>query len=372
VKGRWLAILVSSLALAASIFAVGCSSAAPESLSSTFLLKTFTVDRIYRSMEGPGRKKTVRLLDAEDPELLWITGFEAVMVGADGHTPRSQQYMCHSNWNLVPGQPGQDAFFDDRLIHGRMFTLSQGQTRISLPAGFGIPMLSTSRYHLYAQVLNLHQKSGSEQVRHKVTVSYKRDRELPQPYEALSVIGLVVMVSLDGPAVFGRSDPSELEKAATCLPGEKATPGNAGHVDRHGREFTGHFRVPPGRHVYRTLVTDRMRLKYDTTIHYIAVHLHPFAESMWLRDLTTDETVYTANAVNFEESTGLEHVDFYSSEKGIPVFKEHQYELGVIYDNTTAEDQDAMAVFNLYTHDKEFDAAAFAPILAAAKSATAR
>lgn len=379
-KVRRFAILASTIALASNSIGVGCKdaddsdspSAAPQSRSSTFLSKVFTVDRIYRSMQGPRKRSTVRLLDTEDPELLWITGFEAVMVGADGETPKSQQFMCHSNWDVVKGKPAHEMFFRNRLIHGRMFTLSQGQLRIALPSGFGIPMLSTSKYRLNTQVLNLHQETGSEKVRHKITVDYVLDRELREPFKALNTIGLVVMVSLDGPAVFGRLEPNEVEAAASCLPGEKAMSNDTGHQDRFGQEFVGHFVVPPGRHVFRTLVTDRMRLQYDTTIHYIAVHLHPFAESMWLRDLTTDEILYTAKAVNFEESIGLEHVDLFSSEEGIPIFKDHEYELVAIYDNTTTEDHDAMAVFNLYTHDKKFDKAAFAPIVAEAKPSAVR
>ena len=41
----------------------------------------------------------------------------------------------------------------------------------------------------------------------------------------------------------------------------------------------------------RTLVTELMSLPYDTTVHYIAVHLHPFAESLELIDLTTGKNV---------------------------------------------------------------------------------
>ena len=47
--------------------------------------------------------------------------------------------------------------------------------------------------------------------------------------------------------------------------------------------FSGHWVVPPGRQENRTLVTEWLNLRFDTTVHYIAVHLHPFAESLELR-----------------------------------------------------------------------------------------
>jgi len=37
-----------------------------------------------------------------------------------------------------------------------------------------------------------------------------------------------------------------------------------------------------------------MNLRFDTTLHYIAVHLHPFAEFLELRDLTADKSILKA------------------------------------------------------------------------------
>ena len=56
----------------------------------------------------------------------------------------------------------------------------------------------------------------------------------------------------------------------------------------------------------------------------------------------------------FSDKVGLEHVEYFSSEKGIPVFKDHEYELVSSYNNTTSEDQDSMAVLLLYLQDKKF------------------
>jgi hypothetical protein len=105
-----------------------------------------------------------------------------------------------------------------------------------------------------------------------------------------------------------------------------------------------------------------MNLPFDTTVHYIAIHLHPFAESLELRDLTTQTTVFKSTVRSPFDRIGIDHVEYFSSEAGIPVFKDHEYELVSVYNNTTAEDQDSMAVMFLYSLDKELQKTNFAKL----------
>ena len=111
--------------------------------------------------------------------------------------------------------------------------------------------------------------------------------------------------------------------------------------------------MPPGREERRTLVTSLLGIFFDTKIHSIATHLHPFAESLTLRDLTTGKTLFEAGAGAPDQGLGLAWVDSYTSTEGIPVFADHDYEMVSVYDNTSGEDQDAMAVFVLYLEDHE-------------------
>jgi len=64
--------------------------------------------------------------------------------------------------------------------------------------------------------------------------------------------------------------------------------------------------------------------------------------------------LYHARAKNRVLEIGLEHVDHFSSEKGIPVYKDHEYELVTVYDNTSGQPQDSMAVMFLYMLDRDF------------------
>ena len=317
------------------------------------LSKTYTIDRKYRSMQGPVSTQQVFLGDRnEPPELLWITGYRAVMVGADGKTAMPQEFMCHSNlnWNVASHR---SLFTWTASASPRLFTLSQGQFSIAFPNGFGIPILSTEPLSLTTQVLNLNIEGQTFHVRHKVTIEFVRDRALRQPIRPLvesSVYGLKLLEGNSG--VFGVKEPTESQHGSSCLVGTNAS-GYPYH-DAFGRTFTGHWVVKPGREVNRTLVTKLLNLPFDTTIHEIAVHLHPFAESLELRDPTTGKRIFKSRARNLRHRIGLAHVEGYSSARGIPIFKNHDYELISVYHNTTSVDQDSMAVMYLYLLDKAF------------------
>lgn len=314
--------------------------------------EVFTVEDTYRSMRGPMSEARGALSDADPPELLWITGYRAVMVDGESEAPVSQEFMCHANLDLdMPAH--KKRFGWEKTASRRLFTLSQGQHAVRFPPGFGIPIASDEEIEVEMQVLNLNEKGPPFQVRHKVTVEYVRDRDLEAPMKPLFMKSAAGLVSLqDSRAHYGVPDPSGEEHGEGCMPGERA----AGNVtkDRHGQRFSGHWVVKPGHEENHTLVTQWLHLPFDTTVHYVAAHVHPFATSIELRDLTAGETVFKSNAHNFEGRIGLREVEHYSSVEGFDLHADHEYELVSVYDNTSGEDQDSMAVLFLYLLDREF------------------
>ncbi len=364
-KGRLVSLLTAVMLPAAAVFlAAGDLPLGNEAKivaatqRQTILSDVYIIDQKYRSMMGPSSTRNIQILDSEIPELVWITGYEAVMVAPDGETPVAQQFMCHSNLDIDPyahsALLGKNQAFSPRL-----FTLSQGQLTIRFPTGFGIPLLSNEVLDLTTQVLNLHVDAKTLatrglQVRHKVSLEFVREQDVKgrmSPLFPIAGYGLALIAGDSGH--FGERQPQEELHGPGCLVGRNAS--DHEYPDPLGRKFSGHWVVPPGREVNRTLVTHLMNVPYDTTMHYIAVHLHPFAESLELRDLTTGESLFKSEAENFEGIIGLARVDDYSSVEGIPVFADHQYEMVSIYNNTTAEDQDSMAVMYMYLRDRDFD-----------------
>lgn len=334
---------------------------APPTRRLEVLSQPYTIDRIYKSMAGPVSQQMVELAPKNPPQLLWLTAYRVKVVGADGTSPVSQEFMCHNNLDYQTVAHNQ--LFGGRALSSRIFTLSQGQFTVELPEGFGVPVMSNEPLFLSTQVLNHNRKDINIQVRHKVSIDFVLDKELKAPLKPLfPATGFIVALLEGKDGHFGVDQPTEAQKHASCLPGLTAPDSKFPVVygDEQGRKVTGHWVVPPGREERHTLINSIMQIPNDTTLHFIGVHLHPFAESIELRDLTTGKTLFKSRARGPEKGIGLSHVDYFTSREGIPVSKGHDYELVSVYDNTSGTEQDAMASMFFYFLDKEFKEPAIA------------
>jgi len=174
-------------------------------------------------------------------------------------------------------------------------------------------------------------------------------------------VGASGMVQLDNnPLALATMMPTSADaehSGGSCLIGSRApngTAASADYVDPNGRHMTGHWVVPPGRQVNSSDITWFMNLPYNTKLHYAAVHLHPFAESLSIKDVTTGQMVLQSHAVNPSTGVGLTHVDTFTSILGVPLLKDHKYELVSVYNNTTLNNADSMASVFLGLDDPEF------------------
>jgi hypothetical protein len=308
-------------------------------------------------MMGPKGQEKVFIEETSEPELLWITRFEATIVDEATHESVSPGFMCHANLSFTEMSHHRELFQLDRdgRRRGRMrlFTLSQGQMAVEFPPGFGVPIASDELLTIDTQILNLNPVERPSTVKHKTTIDYVRDRDLSRPMKPLFQKAAQGMVLVDGKdAYFDVASADPAKHGPGCEVGARA--GGRLITDDFGRSFAAHWKVEPGVEVNRTLVTQWMDIPFDTTVHYIAVHLHPFATSLELRDLTTNSSVYRSRATPPAGGIGLAHVESFSSEEGIPIYKDHEYELVSVYDNTTSETQDSMAIMFLYMLDKEY------------------
>lgn len=315
-----------------------------------FFTKLYTIDRLYRSMQGPYSSVTIPLGEpGEPPELVWLKSIHSEVVDAEGRPGVSQQFMCHVNVN-------HDMATHGRLIGAtgqRIVTLSQGQYDTEMPPGFGVPLVSTEELAIDTMVLNHNFAQGRYDVRHRLVIRYIRDRDLVKPLEPLfQTVATAKTVSQGGKTFFGELEAGKDGQPPSCLPGEHAA---ELVTDQFGRQISGHWVVKPGRQVVENLVTRDLHFGFDTTVHAIDVHLHPFAESIELVDLTTGESLFKSVATQVAEGVGLRRVDTYRSSEGIPIFKDHEYGLVTVYDNPTEEDHDAMAVLYVHALDKSFD-----------------
>jgi hypothetical protein len=318
----------------------------------TLLSQTYHIDKKYKSMMGPSSLEKLKLLDTPTPELLWIVGYEATVMDGVGDAQVSQEFMCHSNLDFEP-QDYWKNFKSNASMSGRLFTLSQGQQKIDFPPGYGIPVLSDMELGLATQVLNLNLPEPDMNVRHKVDIRFVREAEARGRVKPLFQAAVQGFKSLEGKTADYGVELSSSDEHAGCSVGMPAVKGDV-DKDKFGQKFTGHWVVKPGREENRSLVTHFLQLQFDTTIHYIAVHLHPFAESLELFDKTTGKSVFRAETKQADGKIGLSHINHFESVEGIPILKDHDYELVSVYNNTSSEDQDSMAVMYLYLHDRNF------------------
>jgi hypothetical protein len=314
--------------------------------------KPFVIDRIYRTMMGPKTASVITIGDRDVEERIWILSYETEIVDTSTGQQISDEYMCHNNI-LVPDFSKQQKMVGmaTATAQKRLFTLSQGVMKIEFPQGFGIPFQSGEPILLNSQVLNLNPLEKPLEVLYRSTVRYVKESELVQEVRSLRQFGVMGLKLLSGDHGYpGVADPDPAAHGESCAVGEVVAGGvTMNHDD--GRVFTNHWVVEPGREENHTLITSELGLSQDATLHYIGVHLHPYGESLELKDLTTNETIFKSHARNRKGRAGLEHVDAYSSIEGTRLFKDHEYTLISVYENDSGEMQDAMAIMFLYLGD---------------------
>lgn len=336
--------------------------------------RVYDIDDFYKAMVGPSSNLLVPLPgDASDPEpeLLWIKGI-AVEVVDEAGKPLSQEYTCHLVAAITDTR-AHDAALGVVSDDSRFTALAQGFYHKEYPEGFGLPALSGDVIGFNSQVLNYNTPVASDplRLRHRVVTLFLADRDSRLPMQAITntfAQASVLLEGQEGDGYFGVRSPEAEIHGESCAMGVRADSGAPVVVDAYGRKFSPHWVVDPGPSTNHSLVTKVMNVRYDTTIHTIDVHLHAFGQWAELRDLTTGETVFRAEAEQLGRGIGLSRVQSYASARGLPVYADHEYALVSAYDNTSGATQDAMAIFYLGLRDRDFDPSAYRdPALRAAR-----
>jgi hypothetical protein len=303
------------------------------------------VDALYPSMLGPSDTVLEMKLTEAEPELVWITGYRADMVDPEAAQLLPDELMCHNTLSFHSSVNVHSAVIGSGFHKTRrIFTLSQGQSKIEFPPGFGIPASSAEPFMLQSQVLNLREENIGTEVRHRVKTEFVADSKVEGEMVPLSLIDFGIALKVSDPQAGER--PEDPLSCATDAGGQPTA-----HNSK-GDDITSHWVVNPGPETRRTYLGKPF--PEDSTIHYISIHMHPYAKSLELVDLTAKKSVYKALCRGTEDQAGLAEVDYYSSVEGLPVYKDHHYELVSHYDNTSDKPQTAMAFMFTYVKDIQF------------------
>ncbi|HLN95558.1 MAG TPA: hypothetical protein VK183_07970 [Flavobacterium sp.] len=305
---------------------------------------TFLVDGIYKSMEGPKASSYVQL--TPDSSLIWITRFDVKAFDAKSGEQLSNDFICHTNIDFNDAAYFSSFGLHDRVgqQYPRMTSLSHGLEDFALPKGFGIPMKGNELLYVTTETLNHNDPDIRKWVRHEIDIDYARERLKP-------LMSRTVFIQLP----YDKADPFKgpLDPGATqCLPVETK---NHSYTDPSGQTYSGHWVIPPGKRTYRASIDDMLRLKDSARLHAAALHVHPFATRMTLRDVTTGKTVFESTIRNHRNRIGIDRIGDYVSEAGTMLYANHSYELVLETDNTTAVNQDMMGSAFLFFYDAELD-----------------
>jgi len=319
------------------------------------------VNGIQRSMQGPYNISKVKLRPETAPELVWLTGYSSAIAKENGD-PVSDGFMCHNNLNIVDKNTSPWAI----KTHGsniRLFTLTEGQTALEMPEGFGIPLHPNQELEVVAQVLNHNEVNADFKAIHNTQINYQTLSNESKPMVPLYQQAVFITKQTEGPVgeygshlmcnAYEIDETSSVGSAPKSADSSVAAPYNP-YLDEFGRTYTGHWKLAPGKETLTTDVTPMLNLPFDTKVHYIGAHLHPFGESIHLIDLSTNDTLCTIQAENYPDKIGLKNIGHYSSTEGILLYKTHRYALSCTYNCTdSTQNHTGMATLFLFLEDKE-------------------
>jgi hypothetical protein len=320
------------------------------------LSPTFTLDRLYGSMQGPyANQEGIRLAPADPEETVWVTGIETEVLDRDGATPISPEFFCHANLtlSLEDNTPeAHNAAFGGRThLDWRLFTLVPGRLSLHLPEGFGIPVQGGEPLDYLAMSLNQNVADRTVHARFRTRIAWVRGAEAPLAMKPLFRRALYGYEPLGGGAgavaCAGGSHPGQ-----ACGPFLGTAASEHAFVAGLGKAKAIHWMIPPGRYESRTPVDDQMGLPFDTTVHYVTAHLHPYGVSLGLRDVSAGEDLFVLRSEDFADRVGVARMEELAIPEGVLLRRDHRYELITIYDNPTSKNIDAMAILYLYLLDR--------------------
>jgi hypothetical protein len=348
------------LALAVALSAPGISwliwREPDHTTTATLVSDPYRLDKIYRSMQGPmSIASNIRVANNGDRcPVQWITGVEAEVVDAEKQTRVSQEFFCHSNLTFAEHSGTPDRY--NRELGGkthldwRLFTLAPGRLSIQLPPGFGVPVPADAPLDYVTMSLNLNAHDEPVNVRMRTKLQTIAGDQPGAPTKALFRRALYV---LDSHGITSDMGPScNMQSMTQHIGAACGEMSKISLVNNKGESLMNHWIVPPGHHIYKTDITRQLNLPFDTTVHYATIHVHPFARAMELRDLTTGKVVFHLTSRDWSDRIGVAHVDEFKSTEGVPIFRDHRYELTAEYDNTSVANTDAMAILYVYLLEK--------------------
>lgn len=233
--------------------------------------------------------------EVEFSETVWVVGYETEIVGPDGEPPPAN-YQCHSFLSDVWVEARQD-----QELSG-IFSDAYTQT-VRLPTGFGLRFPANKPVRWITMFNN--REDTAARISMRVVVYVIREREITNPLRQLRSTTRSVKI----PPLFW---------------------------------------VPPGLHSFET----QFRMPSSGTIHFMGSHVHPYAKSMEVFNVSRRERVWQGSTHHNAKGEQIS-MDTFASSAGYRVASTETLKIISVYDNPTDGYIDAMAgMFIFYSPDE--------------------
>lgn len=305
----------------------------------------FYIDGIYKSMEGPKSSNYVQL--SQDSTVLWLTGFHVKALDSKSLQTISKDFICHTNVDFNDVKYYSSFHLEKRIgtQYPRLTSLSHGMENFSFPKGYGVPMKGNELLYVTTESLNHNLPDANFWIRHEVDINYSKEKNL-KPLMSRTAF---IMLPYDKYDPYKEpTDPGTNQ----CIPVETK---NHSYDDGKGNKLSGHWVVPLGKNTYRSGINQQLQIQDSLRLHAAAIHVHPFATQISLYDNTKHQNIFTSKIVNHTNKIGLTSIEPFSTEEGIWLYKNHEYEIVLEVNNTSTINQDMMGSMFLFFYDKELD-----------------
>lgn len=333
--------MAGAVFLALAVYPRALGPMSPTVLRLDYRSNPLTIHGVIPSMIGPTDKQDLSVRQVHRDNLLWLTGIQASAFDAKTMAPRNLNNLCHTQVMSRSRMRFLDSTDNQGIGFGVLFP---GVSRIQFPKNFALPFRSDESLNFMSMVFNRDPNLEPYSIVVDQTLEYLEeatsDIAIRPLYHRMLRLALPTTKAGDMGESCAMSKDNEVVERADRIQDDRD------HID--------HWMVPPGKHVYRSVLPAGLTIPADTTLHYAYVHLHAYGNSLELVDLTEGHSIFKANARHYATGPDIEKSDIFSSEAGVPVYKNHSYELVAEYDNTSAKPVDAMAMIYLYFADHEF------------------
>jgi cyclophilin family peptidyl-prolyl cis-trans isomerase len=300
--------------------------------------------------------------DLSHRTLLWLKGVKLEVLDENDKVLPTAEFICHWNLDVKPNFRNEVFKEGEKCASVRLATVTQGQTEITFPQGFAVPVSSDETWNAVFQAAN-RTTNDHRRVKHRCTFYFIKDQDLVYPVTALAWQVPWIHVIIDKNNVKAAEEVKSNCPSCLGISVGVNAPNNTSNgvfTDSKGQRVSGHWVIPPGTHTYTGVIDEEFEPGFAAKpriVHTIWSHVHPLCSNLSLYECAGDtRKKLTSVGVKTDTKHGLEikHIENWSSEKGIILPAKENYELEITYKNTTGVPQDSMAATGIFFEDPTF------------------